>query len=202
MGVSKLYTRFFDVERQKEGLAPKAILTFPKSLSGLLSSIEIIPVVYIQHDVFAHAVTGEQTNESALKIDKLVRRVAKAGGVSVREVQVDCDWTLATQKPFFAFVSALRTLLKKDDILISATIRLHQVKFLEKTGVPPVDRAMLISRSHRDLSPSNGCGVAHLVLDCPYSRRRGRRLVAEHRLEDAHLEAVAPFARFVAIRVD
>jgi hypothetical protein len=62
----------------------------------------------------------------------------------VRELQIDCDWTDLTRAAFFDFVTELRVLVHREGALLSATIRLHQVKYRERTGVPPVDRGMLM----------------------------------------------------------
>ena len=56
---------------------------------------------------------------------------------------MDCDWTPETRDAYFYFLEELRRLLP-DSLLLSATIRLHQVKYPEQTGIPPVDRGMLM----------------------------------------------------------
>jgi hypothetical protein len=59
------------------------------------------------------------------------------------EIQFDCDWTVKTAPAFFKFLREVNALLP-GGIDISATIRLHQYKYFSKTGVPPVDRGMLM----------------------------------------------------------
>lgn len=56
--------------------------------------------------------------------------------------QIDCDWTESTQARYFQFLKKLKAEL--NGLSLSATIRLHQIKFREKTGVPPIDRGMLM----------------------------------------------------------
>lgn len=53
----------------------------------------------------------------------------------------DCDWTDHTRDAYFALLRALR---ETAHVSLSATIRLHQIKYRERTGVPPVDRGMLM----------------------------------------------------------
>lgn len=69
-----------------------------------------------------------------------------------QEIQFDCDWTLSTAKSYFSFLKEVRALLPHDSIKISTTIRLHQYKYPDKTGVPPVDRGMLMVYNISDLT--------------------------------------------------
>ena len=62
----------------------------------------------------------------------------------IREIQFDCDWTEKTADNYFKLLNDVKELLKPQDIRISATIRLHQFKYPSKTGVPPVNRGMLM----------------------------------------------------------
>jgi hypothetical protein len=59
------------------------------------------------------------------------------------ELQFDCDWTPSTRDAFFSFLRKIKKRLPEKTQL-SATIRLHQYKFPKKTGVPPVERGMLM----------------------------------------------------------
>ena len=81
-------------------------------------------------------------------------------GVGLNEVQFDCDWTPSTRDAFFLFLKKIKKHLPKQTHL-SATIRLHQYKFPDKTGVPPVERGMLMfynTGGDRELHfPNCGC---------------------------------------------
>jgi hypothetical protein len=68
------------------------------------------------------------------------------------EIQFDCDWTAKTAGNYFFFLKTVRQLLPSDSIHLSATIRLHQYKYPGKTGVPPVDRGMLMLYNVSDLT--------------------------------------------------
>ncbi|HEY1053881.1 MAG TPA: hypothetical protein VGE24_02070, partial [Emticicia sp.] len=58
------------------------------------------------------------------------------------EIQFDCDWTIGTRNKYFKFLDLYRKHCQGK--MLSATIRLHQIKFAHKTGIPPVDRGMLM----------------------------------------------------------
>ncbi|MFZ4633852.1 MAG: hypothetical protein ACOYNO_06565 [Saprospiraceae bacterium] len=57
---------------------------------------------------------------------------------------MDCDWSADTRVAFFSYLEQLKLQLPAQTAL-SATIRLHQYKFPDKTGVPPVDSGMLMA---------------------------------------------------------
>jgi hypothetical protein len=56
-------------------------------------------------------------------------------------MQIDCDWTESTKYKYFQFLSSIKN---KTRWKLGATIRLHQVKYKEKTGVPPIDYGVLM----------------------------------------------------------
>jgi len=62
---------------------------------------------------------------------------------SFTELQIDCDWTEKTKEKYFNFLKLLKSKMYADQKL-SCTVRLHQYKYRSKTGIPPVDKAMLM----------------------------------------------------------
>jgi hypothetical protein len=119
--------------------------------------LNIVPVVFITNKTFERIDTS-QLNLLALKIvrkclpayDSVDIKAEKnryyfpfAHFLNPRELQFDCDWTNTTSKKYFLFLEDVKKLLP-DTITVSATIRLHQFKYASKTGVPPVDRGMLM----------------------------------------------------------
>ncbi|MEO8699324.1 MAG: hypothetical protein ABI867_04745 [Kofleriaceae bacterium] len=135
--VTKLYVRTFDLDWN--ATENRAVV-----LGGLTASepappgVEVVPVVFIKQDVFKHA--GGARELAQLTWAEVSRRV-KPLGVVPRELQLDCDWTDTTRDRFFAYVREVRA---ASHVALSATIRLHQIKYRERTGVPPVDRGMLM----------------------------------------------------------
>lgn len=136
-GVKTLYIHFFDVDwdNQRQQAIPKAIVQFRQKPVGV-----VIPVVFITNR------TLQQTTPAALpvlarNISQMVRQLANRQGISFREVQVDCDWSTRTRDRYFRLLTLLTSRFGCD---LSATIRLHQIKFADQTGIPPVKRGMLM----------------------------------------------------------
>ena len=63
----------------------------------------------------------------------------------ISEVQLDCDWTESTRKTYFELAEEVQRRLKKHNIILSSTLRLHQLKESEDTDITmPFDRTMLM----------------------------------------------------------
>ena len=119
----KLYIKVLDINfSTKLELLKTNIKETPKNF---------IPVIYI-------------TNETMKNVDYSL--VSKAILETLKnykfdEIQIDCDWSLSTRSNYF---NLLEDLKEKLDKTISATIRLHQIKYYTKTGIPPVDYGVLM----------------------------------------------------------
>ena len=60
----------------------------------------------------------------------------------IDELQIDCDWTPSTRERYFQFLKAMKK--ANPGRTISCTVRLHQFRDREQTGVPPVERGTLM----------------------------------------------------------
>ena len=139
LAVERLYLRMFDVGWQDSAatvIAPVVIAAAPPA------GLEIVPVVYLKNEVFTHLDDAGAAALAATTWREVATRTA-ALGAAPRELQLDCDWSDSTRDRFFGFVRAIRGQLPPG-VALSATIRLHQIKYRERTGVPPVDRGMLM----------------------------------------------------------
>ena len=138
--VSRLYLRLFDVSwnPQAARVEPVGLTAFAESTPA---GLEVVPVVFLRNEIFTH---DADPAALAVQLQSLVKARARVGAFGFRELQVDCDWTDSTREAFFSFCRALRTGLEADGATLSATIRLHQVKYAQRTGVPPVERGMLM----------------------------------------------------------
>ena len=142
--VDKLYVRAFDVA-PGSGEAPTflgVVRVAPEQV--LPPSIAVVPVVFVKNQVFADAEPGGE-RALAERVWNEAAQLGKALGYAraFNELQIDCDWTDSTRARFFEFLRALRW-VSAPRTRLSATIRLHQIKFRERTGVPPVDSGMLM----------------------------------------------------------
>jgi hypothetical protein len=140
-GLRRIYLRFFDVVSDKESgqAVPAGDLRFE---TRPLPALEFVPVVYITTDALRNTPDSNATR-LAQQITNRIAAVMLSGQMhDVSEIQIDCDWTPQTRDKYFNLLRALRKLNGK--MLLSATIRLHQLKYAENTGVPPVDRGMLM----------------------------------------------------------
>lgn len=120
----------------------------------LPEGISIIPVVYITNEVF-EKIPAEAIETIAEKLaDRISDKLYTPDGntPTVESLQIDCDWTLGTKEKYFKFLEALNSSFS---FPLSATIRLHQIKFFDKTGVPPVKRGMLMFYNMGDLNDPN-----------------------------------------------
>ena len=138
--IQKLYVRFFDVQWNRGKSEPVSPLEFAAKLPA---NLDLVPVVYFTNAVFLKTPYAEveKLSENVLK---KINLMATEQGVSFRQLQVDCDWSEGSRRNYFHFVEILRKKLNPLDIALSATIRLHQIKYYARTGIPPADRGMLM----------------------------------------------------------
>lgn len=151
----RIYLRLMDVDQKNDHvqvISPNAPKTQPfqgtaHHLRGELNlpssfqaPAEVVPVVYLTVD----ALDGVDISE-AKKLAEAVggKILQKMEGLPFAEVQMDHDWNQSTRLPYFAFLNELRNHLP-DSTSLSATIRLHQVKYQQMTGIPPVDKGLLM----------------------------------------------------------
>lgn len=151
--VKKLYVKFFDVDWDETSRQPIPLASVEIDTIRL-TGLEIVPTIFITNRCLL--------NLPMLEVDSLAGRIfQKINSLapnSPSEIQFDCDWTEQTQARFFALLTSFKERLAHrpptsvhSPTLLSATIRLHQLKYSEKTGVPPVDRGMLMCYNMGDL---------------------------------------------------
>lgn len=141
---NKLYVKFFEVEKNEiHGIIPSAKSELRLSRKEL-DQIEIIPTVYIRNSVFKNTSKKELIDLSENIYSLIKKKYTESFQFSkntLKELQIDCDWTESSKENYFYF---LKQLDKVSLAKISATLRLYAYKFPEKMGVLPVDRVMLM----------------------------------------------------------
>jgi len=159
LSCKKVYVKVLDIGRdQGTGkIVPLSRLNLTDTTG--LTGLRLVPTVFITNEVFK-GISEEE-------LEELVKRLNSApdpkgegiaaprsfrGGVETgeAELQFDCDWTPSTRAVYFSFLQKIKKQLPSG-IHLSATIRLHQYKFPKTTGVPPVERGMLMFYNTGDI---------------------------------------------------
>ena len=150
--VQKIYIKYFDVAWNDIANEPKPVAMINLKKTSLPKEMAVVPTVFITNQTLSKS-NDAQVKTLAANISKHIQRINEQNGIKhFSEIQLDCDWTLSTKDKFFKLLDVIRTQLP--NIELSATIRLHQVKFFKKTGIPPVDRGMLMFYNMGDLANS------------------------------------------------
>ncbi len=149
-GAEKLYLRFFDVDWDPERREPIPISIINISASDNLPAT-VIPAIFITNRTFLKIKSNDIvnfTNNLLLKIKKIQNGLPN---IQIPEIQIDCDWSEKSRENYFHFLEILKNKLQKENRELSVTIRLHQLKYPDKTGVPPADRGVLMCYNVGDL---------------------------------------------------
>lgn len=134
--IKRLYLRLFDVDVDIEEKMPVPIAT-TRFTDSVPDGIEVVPVVYITTSVLKNGQLKDYTS----KLYKRVLAMVKKNDLGrIRELQLDCDWTGSTEQVYFDFCKEIVNMAAKDSIIVSSTIRLHQLK----KKAPPVNYGVLM----------------------------------------------------------
>ncbi len=127
----------FDVDRVENADGELEVIPVATTLfqDTIPAGIEIVPTIYITTKAIKHA-----PDFAELMYDRIQAMLFCHQIPNVQEIQVDCDWTTSTRDSFFEFCQRLRDTLHADNLSLSATIRLHQLK----KKAPPVDKGILM----------------------------------------------------------
>jgi hypothetical protein len=140
--VNTLYLKLFDVDWDDATKQPVPVAKLVTTNKGELANYKIIPTVFITNECLQR-IDSSQVYPLAIKIYELIKSICSLNQIdSLFEIQMDCDWTSSTRQKYFSLLQHIK--LQTPGILLSATIRLHQVKFISKTGIPPIDKGLLM----------------------------------------------------------
>ncbi len=158
-----IYLHYFDVDAVKEasysdkGLYPVYVLN---EVDEAFKKYNIIPVVFITNR------TLQKEKDMLLLSDRIRKLIDEISlhhfGQKHHEIQLDCDWTASTKARYFELIQLLQ-----ENYALGVTIRLHQIKYPERTGVPPVKRGVLMLYNVGDLKDfeQNSILQADIVAD-------------------------------------
>jgi hypothetical protein len=141
-----IYLKFFDVDwnDEKQLPEPKAVIKIVDTNFVQDKQITIIPTVFITNECI-RKIDIKQSTILAKKITDLIKDILSTYNIyNIPEIQIDCDWSVSTRDVYFSLLKSIK--LNIADVVpnLSCTIRLHQLKFSVKEGVPPVDRGLLM----------------------------------------------------------
>lgn len=139
--VKTIYIKFFDVDWDAERIlaVPVAKIRFTDTA---YRHYKIIPTVFITNACI-QKIDSSQIHVLAKNIQQLLDEIINSNTIKdIPEFQLDCDWTAATKEKYFALLNDIQALMPNTKF--SATIRLHQVKYVAKTGIPPVSSGLLM----------------------------------------------------------
>ncbi|MBK7406845.1 MAG: hypothetical protein IPJ40_01480 [Saprospirales bacterium] len=136
--INRIYLRLFDIDWDEslQEAVPVGVLQVPDSVAT--QTREIVPTFFLTNRSLEH-LTTVQTDTLAMRLLRKARLKLRTqlGNPIVPEWQFDCDWTENARDRYFQFLETMNRELKKRGLSISVTIRLHQVKYYRRTGVPP-----------------------------------------------------------------
>lgn len=134
--VNKIYVRYCDVGLKKDEPIPIAPIEWKIKP---LNTYEVVPVIYIKNEVFLKP--NLDIRDLVRKLELYINQINITAGIKTKHIQFDCDWSLDSKEQFFEFLKQFK---QQTNTYLSATIRLHQIKYFEKTGIPPVDHGVLM----------------------------------------------------------
>jgi hypothetical protein len=144
----KLYLKFYDVVWNTTTKMPEPIAQIScTNRDSLLfknnnCKFAIVPTVFITNETMFY-LPIDSIQSLANKIYMLtINTIAANCFNSIAEYQLDCDWSAATKEKYFLLLQTLKKLYGQTPI--SATIRMHQIKYSAKTGIPPVNKGVLM----------------------------------------------------------
>ena len=139
----RLYIKFLDI-----GFHDKLQVNPTRFIDSPPVKTEVIPVVYLDNRAL------QNSSEQIIR-EHILQAVSPQ---QYQNLQIDCDWSGKTREKYF---SLLRT-LQADYSTLSATLRLHQVKYAKQTGVPPVNYGVLM---YYNMSEIRDIDTRNYVLD-------------------------------------
>lgn len=140
--VERIYIKMFDVVTEHNFLSdtdevvPVATTQF---VSAVPDGVQVVPVVYITIEAL-RAMKDKEAEFAELIVERTLAmcRYNKCG--AVKQLQLDCDWTGNTKTVYEKLCGIVRQSLREEDIDLSITVRLHQLR----EPAPPADSGVLM----------------------------------------------------------
>ena len=175
--VRKIYIRYFDIDLHPKDTSP--IPLTPIRFQEMMDNFDIVPVIYIKNKVMLKQ--NLDIEDLVQKTVKLINEINSKNKIESKEIQIDCDWSLSSKDNYLKFITLFKKLSKKK---ISATIRLHQIKYFKKTKIPNVDSGVLMYY--------NMGVVASDSLNSIYDKKIASRYIKSLKTYPLHLDFALP----------
>lgn len=143
VAAKSIYIRIMDIDFDPSGVqaVPVSPITFSQPVR---QEHALIPVVFINQRIFSE-MDSLEIRALANKIVPFVSaKIKQAGKEEFNELQLDCDWTQSSRDKFFYLLKYIQELPALKGIVVSSTLRLHQVKNTVTSGIPPVKKVALM----------------------------------------------------------
>ena len=141
LGVHKMYLRFFDVD--EDAATGHTIPIAPVRIEAKDTGLAYVPVIFITQRALI-SLNDSAVSQLANSICGLTQSICAQAGIAPQEVQIDCDWTKGTKEKYFRLLRLIKQDVFVKGKTLSCTIRLNQVKYKLSTGIPPVDKGLLM----------------------------------------------------------
>ncbi len=159
-GSRTLYIRLFDVDwDEQKGLPLPVGILKPAVVQD--TTLTCIPVVFLTQRCLSR-LQEKDLPLLASRITQLMAGLCQGLRISPPEIQIDCDWTRQSAELYFALLREIRAQDFARNKKLSCTIRMHQVKYTTSSGIPPVDRGLLMVYNMGNLKKY---GPASSILD-------------------------------------
>lgn len=151
LGCRRLYVKIADIVSDGAYDSPQPSALLEVSDTTGIWRYEITPAVFLTNAVFANLSAGRAEWLASAAAGLYANYAALYPRADQpHALLLDCDWTERTRVAYFDFLRHLRRRLPSETHIV-ATLRLHQYKFPERTGVPPADRVLLMAYNTGDI---------------------------------------------------
>ncbi|MEM1218957.1 MAG: hypothetical protein AAGH79_08590 [Bacteroidota bacterium] len=164
-----LYLRLFDIDWDEQWQTAIPVGSLQPELFPSLPDLTVVPTFFLTNRTFRHLKKEDLDALIEAMLEKTDGLLQELDLGQIKLWQIDCDWTESTRQLFFEFCTRLRDRLQERGIILSATIRLHQLKYSDRTGIPPVDRGTLMVYNTGKISePATKNSILDLLEVTPY----------------------------------
>ena len=140
--ITTIYIRMFDVGIDTDnGVETGEVVPLgtTKFVTPMLKTCSFVPTVYITLKALKKY-NGREHELADLILKRIYAMCSWNELGDFRELQYDCDWTKETRMSFQRLCDYTRAQLKERDVILSGTIRLHQIE----EAIYPFDKGVLM----------------------------------------------------------